>query len=77
MTNQAENIKRSVNIAGHRTSVTLEEPFWESLKEIAGQRKIPLSRLIAEVDAASPANLSSALRIYVLNHYKRKQQGVY
>lgn len=65
-------IKRSVNIAGHRTSITLEQPFWDSLKTIAAERRQPISRLIAEIDGQQPANLSSALRVFVLSYYKDK-----
>lgn len=65
--------KRSVSISGHRTSISLEEEFWDLLNTIARQQGRPLARLIAEVDrnrikAAEPANLSSALRVYVLKH---------
>jgi predicted DNA-binding ribbon-helix-helix protein len=59
--------KRSVRIAGHRTSVSLEAPFWEALQGLAAQRGLPLAALIAEIDAAhAGANLSSALRVFVL-----------
>ncbi|GGC96577.1 ribbon-helix-helix domain-containing protein [Aquisalinus flavus] len=65
--------KRSVSISGHRTSISLEKEFWELLNAIARKQNRPLARLIAEVDrnrikAADPANLSSALRVYVLKH---------
>jgi predicted DNA-binding ribbon-helix-helix protein len=60
-------VKRSVSIAGHRTSVSLEAPFWEALKEIAGARGISVQQLIGEVDAGRGAqNLSSAIRVFVL-----------
>lgn len=63
--------KRSLSIAGHRTSVSLEEPFWTSLREIAAQRDVPLAALIAEIDLArDDVNLSSALRLHVLAHYR-------
>lgn len=63
--------KRSVSIAGHRTSVSLEEPFWEALAEIARERGLSLAGLVAEVDAArGAANLSSALRLQVLAHLR-------
>lgn len=63
--------KRSVNIAGHSTSVTLEQAFWDSLKTAAAARGLSVSALIAEIDqarAADPAapNLSSAIRVFVL-----------
>lgn len=61
--------KRSITIAGHRTSISLEQPFWDALHAFANRRKQPLSTLIAEIDAArGPNNLSSALRLYVLKN---------
>ncbi|MFC7333354.1 ribbon-helix-helix domain-containing protein [Rhodocista pekingensis] len=63
--------KRSVLVAGHPTSVTLEEPFWEVLKELAAARGVPVGTLIEEVDAARTGNLSSALRVYVLESVRR------
>ena len=61
-------VKRSVAIRGHRTSLSLEQPFFDRLVAIAARRRISLAALIAEVDDARPkdANLSSALRIHVL-----------
>lgn len=59
--------KRSVTIAGHRTSVSLEEPFWEALGEIARERGLSLGALVALIDAGrGTGNLSSALRLHVL-----------
>lgn len=64
--------KHSVNIAGHATSVTLEPIFWEELQHISEERKISLNALIALVDGkkAPKMNLSSALRVYVLQTLK-------
>lgn len=64
--------KHSATLHGHRTSFSLEEPFWLELKTIADARKIALAQLIAEIDDARLAgsNLSSALRVYVLNWIK-------
>lgn len=63
--------KRSVRIKGHATSVSLEEPFWDSLKELAAGEGKSINQLIAEIDAIDPqANLSSAIRIYVLKRVK-------
>ncbi len=60
-------IKRSLTIAGHRTSVSLEEAFWVALKTLAGQRGRTVAALAAEVDTLrGNANLSSALRVMVL-----------
>lgn len=58
--------KRSVKIAGHATSVTLEDEFWEALGEIAAKRGVSLNHIIAEIDAGRSGNLSSAIRVFVL-----------
>lgn len=64
--------KHSATLHGHRTSFSLEEPFWQELKAIAEIRQIPLAQLIAEIDDGRPAdsNLSSALRVHVLTWIK-------
>ncbi|MCE9507652.1 MAG: ribbon-helix-helix domain-containing protein [Alphaproteobacteria bacterium] len=62
--------KRSVTVAGHRTSVTLEGAFWDSLREIADTRGQSVNALIAEIDSRQPENLSSALRVFILGYYK-------
>lgn len=61
--------KHSVSLHGHRTSLSLEEPFWQELKLIAGDRGMSLASLVAEIDEAREAstNLSSALRLHVLD----------
>jgi predicted DNA-binding ribbon-helix-helix protein len=60
-------VKRSVSVAGHRTSVSLEPAFWDALKDIAKEQGLSLAALVAKVDAArGGANLSSALRVYAL-----------
>ncbi len=58
--------KRSVLVAGHRTSVSLEPEFWEALKGIAAERGSSLNQVIADIDARRTGNLSSAIRIFVL-----------
>ena len=58
--------KRSVLVAGHKTSVSLEDAFWEVLKELADRRGLSINQLVAEVDEGRSGNLSSALRVYVL-----------
>jgi predicted DNA-binding ribbon-helix-helix protein len=64
-------VKRSIVIAGHKTSVSLEDAFWQGLKEIAGDREITLSDLVAEIDQERrEGNLSSAIRLFVLHHYR-------
>ena len=63
----ARVIKRSLVIAGHRTSVSLEDAFWRRLRRIAAERGLSLNRLAAIVDASrGGANLSSAIRVFVL-----------
>jgi predicted DNA-binding ribbon-helix-helix protein len=64
-------VKRSVKIGGHTTSVSLEDAFWIALKEIAGGRDMTLADLIASIDAEREhANLSSAIRQFVLNYFR-------
>ena len=65
-------VKRSIILAGHKTSVSLEDEFWGGLKEIAGKRLMSLSTLVDTIDAQRQqgSNLSSALRLFVLNHYR-------
>ena len=58
--------KRSVLVAGHRTSVSLEDAFWEVLKELADRRGLSINQLVTEVDEGRVGNLSSALRVYAL-----------
>ena len=58
--------KRSVTIAGHRTSITLEDIFWDVLKNIARNRGISLAALIVEIDENRQTGLSSALRVYAM-----------
>ena len=66
-------VKRSVSIAGHRTSVSLEAPFWDALKEIAEKRGISVQQMIGEIDAGRGAqNLSSAIRVFVLAEARAK-----
>lgn len=64
--------KRSVIIAGHRTSVSLEEPFWVELTAIAESRGQSINTLIGEVDSSREGNLSSALRLLVLDDLRRR-----
>lgn len=66
-------VKRSVMVAGHATSVSVEEPFWEGLKEMARARGTSLNALIALIDGdRRTANLSSAIRLAVLEHYRAR-----
>ena len=59
-------VKRSVVVSGHRTSVSLENPFWDVLTQIATDQNVSLNKLITEVDRQRDGNLSSTLRVYVL-----------
>ena len=64
--------KRSIYIDGHKTSVTLEDAFWQGLKEIAQARRMTMSDLIGEIDAQRQhSNLSSAIRLFVLDFYRK------
>ncbi|QZO00725.1 ribbon-helix-helix domain-containing protein [Chenggangzhangella methanolivorans] len=66
-------VKRSVVVAGHKTSVSLEDAFWHALKDIARERSVSLRGLVAEIDASRRGgNLSSAVRLFVLDHYRRR-----
>ncbi|KAA2238164.1 ribbon-helix-helix domain-containing protein [Salinarimonas soli] len=63
----ARVVKRSLSIAGHRTSVSLEEPFWAELRALAAVRGLSLAGLVGEIDSGrGEANLSSAIRVHVL-----------
>jgi predicted DNA-binding ribbon-helix-helix protein len=68
-------VKRSVNIAGHATSVSIEKSFWDAFKDIAKTKSKSVNQLVAEIDEARPKDnkigLSSAIRLYVLAHVKR------
>ncbi|HEY7763944.1 MAG TPA: ribbon-helix-helix domain-containing protein [Aestuariivirgaceae bacterium] len=68
----SEAWKRSVKIAGHRTSLSLEPQFWDALKQAAQERGLSVSALVAEIDdRRGTVNLSSAVRIYVLGEARR------
>ncbi len=64
-------VKRSLVLDGHKTSVSLEDEFWRSLKDIAAKRRIKLSDLVSKIDIdREHGNRSSALRLFVLNHFR-------
>jgi predicted DNA-binding ribbon-helix-helix protein len=66
-------VKRSIVVAGHKTSVSLEDAFWRGLKEIAGGRHVTLSDLVAAIDSErQQGNLSSAIRLFVLDFYRKQ-----
>jgi predicted DNA-binding ribbon-helix-helix protein len=69
-------IKRSIVIAGHKTSVSLEDAFWKALKDIAVSRRTTLSDLVGAIDAERQhGNLSSAVRLFVLDYYQARTNG--
>lgn len=64
-------VKRSFTIAGHKTSISLEAPFWDALRVAAQQENIPLVRLVARIDKKrGEAGLSSAVRVWILDYYR-------
>ncbi|HEV2631430.1 MAG TPA: ribbon-helix-helix domain-containing protein [Pseudolabrys sp.] len=64
-------VKRSIVIAGHKTSVSLEDAFWAGLKEIAHGKDMTLSEMVASIDGGrGDGNLSSAIRLFVLDYYR-------
>jgi predicted DNA-binding ribbon-helix-helix protein len=68
-------VKRSVVIGGHKTSVSLEEPFWTDLKQIAHAQHVTLTALVTQIDdTREQSNLSSAIRLFVLHHFRLAQR---
>lgn len=67
-------VKRSFSIGGHRTSISLEEPFWDALKEIAYERRTPLAQIVKDIDdgRGDRSGLSGAIRVWILDHYRRR-----
>jgi predicted DNA-binding ribbon-helix-helix protein len=66
-------IKRSVIRNGHKSSISLEDQFWDALREIADRKDIAISTLVAAIDhSRTTSNLSSAIRVYVLDHFRHK-----
>lgn len=65
-------VKRSLTLRGHRTSVSLEEEFWQAFRDIAAEKSKPINVLAAEIDAdrGLDLGLASAIRLYVLRHYR-------
>ena len=69
-------VKHSVVIAGYKTSVSLEDAFWRGLKDIAGERDMTPSDLVAAIKSEwKHSNLSSAIRLFVLDHYRRRSSA--
>ena len=73
--NPTAAVKRSVRIAGHATSVSLEPEFWEALRELARYRGISVNALLAAIDVERSGNLSSAARVFVLDSCRRGELG--
>ncbi len=71
MVSRASLVKHSVRIAGHATSVSLEAAFWEALCEIAERRHLSVNALLSQIDAEREGNLSSAIRLLVLESCRR------
>ncbi len=67
-------VKRSLTLKGHRTSVSLEDPFWQAFREIAAEQDRPINDLAAEIDANRDleTGLATAIRLFVLNAYREK-----
>lgn len=73
-------VKRSVTLAGHRTSISVEEEFWDALQTIRRQRGLSTNELISEIDQARAAQeynvgLSSAVRVYVLKYFRKNHEA--
>ncbi|MEL6584790.1 MAG: ribbon-helix-helix domain-containing protein [Pseudomonadota bacterium] len=68
-------IKHSVTLKGHRTSISLEEPFWKEFRRIAAERNVPLNALVSQIDEgrAPDTGLASAIRMFVLEAVKRAE----
>lgn len=70
----ARPVKRSFTIAGHATSISLEAAFWEALKRAAHDRRLPVARLVAEIDSQrGDTNLSSAVRVWILTDLQQRR----
>jgi len=70
-------VKRSVVLRGHKTSVSLEGPFWNALLEIAAERGMTISKLVSEIDDDRKfGNLSSALRLFILQFYQDRRSSL-
>ena len=69
-------VKHSLTLRGHRTSVSLEADFWHAFRQIADQQDKTINALAIEIDEArtSDAGLASAIRVYVLNHYRSRAE---
>jgi len=68
---QSANKKRSVVVAGHRTSVSLENVFWDHLRMMAKARRVSINELVTEIDQSRDGSLSSAIRVFILNDLRK------
>jgi predicted DNA-binding ribbon-helix-helix protein len=69
-------VKRSIVIAGHKTSVSIEDAFWTAVKDIAARRGTTVAELVATIDAGRQhGNLSSAVRLFVLDYFRASGTG--
>ena len=68
---QSANKKRSVVVAGHRTSVSLENVFWDHLRMMAKARRVSVNALVTEIDQSRDGSLSSAIRVFILNDLRK------
>jgi predicted DNA-binding ribbon-helix-helix protein len=70
-------VKRSLTLRGHRTSVSLEDAFWNAFKDIAEEKTQPINALAADIDAERELETgrATAIRLFVLDHYKRKSES--
>lgn len=71
-------IKRSITISGHRTSITLERPFWDELNEIACRKKVSVTELVRQIDSRRDASgsLTSAIRVFILEQLKKQRSDL-
>ena len=67
--------KRSMIISGHKTSISLEDEFWDELRALASERRVPVAALVNEIDQATEGNLSSAIRVYLLMRTQRRSRA--
>lgn len=72
-------VKRSITIAGHQTSISLEPLFWDMLVDAAGERAMPVSQLVAEIDnarlaSATPSGLAGAIRIWLVEELRQAKR---
>jgi predicted DNA-binding ribbon-helix-helix protein len=72
---QSKIKKRSIIVNGHKTSVSLEDEFWDELRGLAAERRVPVTALVNEIDHAAGGNLSSAIRVYLLIRAQRRSRA--